>query len=145
MARKTESLEGLSRKPKAICADAESLPFKEDKTLSEIRQSWSVVDNYPHTSRFSDKHEITNALVQAGFQNPVVDMEMITMTYDSVRQLMRDIKQIGASNTDSNRSKGLMGKKKLKAFETAYERYKTTEGLYPASWEIIYGHARVKI
>ena len=86
-------------------------------------------------------HEIGDALLQAGFQDPVTDMEMITMTYSNVRQLMRDIKQIGASNTDSNRSKGLMGKAKLEAFENAYEQFKTPEGLYPASWEIIYGHA----
>jgi len=111
------------------------------ETLTEIRQSWSKVDNRPHTSDFPDMHEIGDALLQAGFQDPVTDMEMITMTYANVRQLMRDIKQIGASNTDSERSKGLMGKAKLKAFEEAYEEFKTEEGLYPASWEIIYGHA----
>ena len=113
------------------------------ETLTEIRQSWSQVDNRPHTSNFADMHEIGDALLQAGFQDPVTDMEMITMTYANVRQLMRDIKQIGASNTDSNRSKGLMGKTKLKAFEDAYEQFKTEDGLYPASWEIIYGHAWV--
>lgn len=111
------------------------------ETLNEIRQSWSKVDNDPHTSEFPDMHEIGDALLQAGFQDPVTDMEMITMTYANVRQLMRDIKQIGASNTKSKRSKGLMGKAKLKAFEDAYEIFKTKEGLYPASWEIIYGHA----
>lgn len=111
------------------------------ETLKEIRQSWSEVDDRPHTSQFLDMHEIGDALLQAGFQDPVTDMEMITMTYANVRQLMRDIKQIGASNTDSGRSKGLMGKAKLKAFESAYEQFKTDEGLYPATWEIIYGHA----
>lgn len=172
------------RKPKAVCADAERLPLKEDsidfvisslmlqwsndlnkvftgfhhvlapnglllfstfgpETLTEIRQSWTEVDNKPHTNNFADMHEIGDALLQAGFQDPVTDMEMITMTYANVRQLMRDIKQIGASNTDSNRSKGLMGKAKIKAFENAYEQFKTPEGWYPASWEIIYGHAWV--
>lgn len=111
------------------------------ETLTEIRKSWSKVDNYPHTSNFPDMHEIGDALLKAGFQDPVTDMEMITMTYSNVRQLMRDIKQIGASNTDSKRSKGLMGKARLKAFENAYEQFKTKNGLYPASWEIIYGHA----
>jgi malonyl-CoA O-methyltransferase len=70
-------------------------------------------------------------------------MELITMTYSNVRQLMKDIKEIGASNTDSERSKGLMGKQKLKAFEEAYEQFKTADGLYPATWEVIYGHAWV--
>jgi len=112
-------------------------------TLKEMRESWSTVDNKPHTSSFVDMHEIGDALLKSGFINPVTDMELITMTYSNVRQLMKDIKQIGASNTDSERSKGLMGKQKLKAFESAYEQFKTPEGLYPASWEIIYGHAWV--
>jgi len=182
MARKSLEQGSWLRKPKALCADAEALPFAEDsvdfvisslmlqwsndlgkvfsgfhhvlapnglllfstfgpETLTEIRQSWSEVDDHPHTSHFPDMHEIGDALLQAGFQDPVTDMEMITMTYANVRQLMRDIKEIGASNTDSHRSKGLMGKAKLKAFENAYEQFKTPDGLYPASWEIIYGHA----
>jgi malonyl-CoA O-methyltransferase len=113
------------------------------ETLNEMRQSWASIDNRPYTSTFADMHEIGDALLQAGFIDPVTDMEMITMTYANVRQLMQDIKQIGASNTDSQRSKGLMGKEKLKAFENAYEQFKTTDDLYPASWEIIYGHAWV--
>ncbi len=113
------------------------------ETLREMRESWAAVDNVPHTSNFLDMHEIGDALLQSGFINPVTDMEMITMTYANVRQLMRDIKQIGASNTHSDRSKGLMGKQKLKAFEAAYEQFKTSENLYPATWEIIYGHAWV--
>jgi malonyl-CoA O-methyltransferase len=112
-------------------------------TLKEIRQSWASVDHLPHTSDFADMHEIGDSLLQAGFIDPVTDMEMITMTYANVRQLMRDIKQIGASNSQSERQKGLMGKQKLKAFEQAYQQFKTADGLYPASWEIIYGHAWV--
>ncbi len=113
------------------------------ETLTEMRQSWASIDDQPHTSQFSDMHEIGDALLQSGFINPVTDMEMITMTYANVRQLMRDIKQIGATNTDIERSRGLMGKQKLKAFEAAYEQFKTNDGLYPATWEIIYGHAWV--
>ncbi len=112
-------------------------------TLKEMRESWASIDDTPHTSAFVDMHEIGDALLKAGFINPVTDMELITMTYSNVRQLMKDIKQIGASNTENNRSKGLMGKQKLKAFEQAYEQFKTADGLYPASWEIIYGHAWV--
>ncbi len=112
-------------------------------TLREIRQSWAQVDNMPHTSTFADMHEIGDMLLQAGFLDPVTDMEIITMTYANVRQLMRDIKNIGASNSDSQRCKGLTGKDRFAAFEQAYEQFKTSEGLYPASWEVIYGHAWV--
>lgn len=110
-------------------------------TLKEMRESWSSVDDQPHTSNFVDMHEIGDALLKAGFINPVTDMESITMTYSTVRQLMKDIKNIGFTNTAIDRGKGLMGKEKLESFERAYDQFKTPEGLYPATWEIIYGHA----
>ncbi|KAG1694957.1 Malonyl-[acyl-carrier protein] O-methyltransferase [Nymphon striatum] len=134
----------LKRYPKSsiIALDLAHYTFGPE-TLREMRESWAAVDNVPHTSNFLDMHEVGDALLQSGFVNPVTDMEMITMTYANVRQLMRDIKQIGASNTHRDRSKGLMGKQKLKAFEAAYEQFKTSDELYPATWEIIYGHAWV--
>lgn len=112
-------------------------------TLKEVRESWLTVDDTPHTNDFADMHEIGDAMLKAGFIDPVTDMETITMTYANVRQLMRDIKQIGASNSHRDRQKGLMGKQKLKSFENAYEQFKTSDGLYPATWEIVYGHAWV--
>ncbi len=112
-------------------------------TLKEIRASWAMVDNKPHTSQFTDMHDIGDALLAAGFSNPVMDMEMMTVTYESVRELMRDIKNIGASNATEGRSKGLMGKQRLADFEAAYEDFIDNKGLYPTTWEVIYGHAWV--
>lgn len=112
-------------------------------TLKEIRASWAMVDNKPHTSQFTDMHDIGDALLAAGFSNPVMDMDMMTVTYESVRELMRDIKNIGASNATEGRSKGLMGKQRLADFEAAYEDFRDNKGLYPTTWEVIYGHAWV--
>lgn len=112
-------------------------------TLKEMRESWATVDNIPHTTQFTDMHDIGDALLQAGFSDPVMDMEIITMTYDSVREVMRDIKNIGASNATRGRAKGLMGKQRLAAFELAYENFKQSDGAYPVTWEVVYGHAWV--
>jgi len=110
-------------------------------TLKELRQSWSEVDDLPHSNNYSDMHDIGDQLMQAGFSQPVMDMEMITMTYSSVKYLMRDLKQIGATNTAKGRRKTLTGKQRIKAFENAYEQFKQSDGLYPATYEVIYGHA----
>lgn len=112
-------------------------------TLKELRESWAMVDAKPHTNNFMDMHDIGDVLLQAGFINPVTDMEIITMTYANVRQLMNDLKNMGSSNAHTQREKGLMGKNKFQTFEQAYEQFKTADGLYPASWEVIYGHAWV--
>jgi malonyl-CoA O-methyltransferase len=112
-------------------------------TLKEFRESWSRVDGYAHTTEFIDMHDVGDTLMQAGFSQPVMDMEMITMTYDKVRLLMHDLKQIGARNTHPSQCKGLTGKQRLKAFETEYEHFRQNDGLYPATYEVVYGHAWV--
>lgn len=110
-------------------------------TLKELRASWQAVDQYTHTSTFADMHDVGDALMQAGFAQPVMDMDMITMTYHSVRELMQDLKQIGANNAHHSQRKSLTGKQRLLAFEQAYQRYQQADGLYPATYEVIYGHA----
>ena len=112
-------------------------------TLMELRQSWKAVDKTAHTNDFPDMHEVGDALLQAGFINPVMDMEIITMTYNDVDQLVRDIKLSGSSNAHHERQKGLTTPRQYNAFKANYELYKNDEGLYPATWEVIYGHAWV--
>ncbi|WP_020395863.1 malonyl-ACP O-methyltransferase BioC [Thiolinea disciformis] len=110
-------------------------------TLHELRDSWRQVDGYAHTSRFEDMHNIGDALLGAGFRDPVVDREVITLTYAEVRGLLADLKGIGANNATVGRSRGLTGKQRWQAFYQAYEQFKQPDGRYPATYEVIYGHA----
>lgn len=110
-------------------------------TLRELRLSWNEVDGYGHTSLFVDMHDVGDALMQAGFQQPVVDMETMTVTYPTLLALMKDLKNIGASNASVDRNRGLTGRGAFKALEKAYEPFKTDDGLYPLTYEVIYGHA----
>lgn len=110
-------------------------------TLRELRASWGKVDGFTHTSRFVDMHDVGDALLQAGFRDPVVDMEMITLTYSDVRDLLRDLKGIGANNATHGRNHGLTGKARLLAFLQAYEQFRQKDGNYPATYEVVYGHA----
>lgn len=110
-------------------------------TLKELRASWGRVDGFTHASQFVDMHDVGDALLQAGFRDPVVDMETITLTYTEVRGLLRDLKGIGANNATSGRNHGLTGKARLQAFLQAYEYFRQENGLYPATYEVVYGHA----
>lgn len=110
-------------------------------TLKELRHSWGQVDGYTHGSRFVDMHDVGDALLQAGFRDPVVDMEIITLTYAEVRGLLLDLKAIGANNATVGRNRGLTGKQKMQAFYRAYEAFRQDDGKYPATYEVIYGHA----
>ena len=109
-------------------------------TLRELRLSWAEVDDEVHVNTFIDMHDVGDALVRAGFVEPVMDVEHITLTYEDCFSLMKDLKTLGASNADDDRSRGLTGKNKIKNLESAYEKYRS-EGRLPATYEVVYGHA----
>ncbi|MEN9435022.1 MAG: malonyl-ACP O-methyltransferase BioC [Pseudomonadota bacterium] len=110
-------------------------------TLKELRASWSQVDGYPHVSRFLDMHDIGDALLAAGFRDPVVDREDKVLLYDQVKDLLKDLKAIGANNATQGRAQGLMGKQRLQALYQAYEEFRGVDGQLPATYEVIFGHA----
>ncbi|MET0027316.1 MAG: malonyl-ACP O-methyltransferase BioC [Candidatus Thiodiazotropha sp.] len=109
-------------------------------TLHELRSSWSAVDGYSHVSPFLDMHDIGDALVQAGWAEPVVDVDRIRVTYDDVATLMQDLKTLGAHNVTRQRRRGLTGKGRMRAMIEAYESLRE-DGKLPASYEVVYGHA----
>ena len=109
-------------------------------TLKELRAAWGVVDGFNHVNRFLDMHDVGDALIRAGFVEPVMDVEHLTLTYADATGLMRDLKSIGAHNVTAGRRRGLMGRGKLKTFADAYERFRH-EGRLPASYEVVYGTA----
>jgi malonyl-CoA O-methyltransferase len=110
-------------------------------TLKELRQAWQVADtNYEHVNHFIDMHDIGDALIRAGFGQPVMDMELFTLTYDKPMGVLKDLKAIGATNANQNRSQGLMGKTKFNAMLAAYEGLRK-EGKIPATYEVVHGHA----
>jgi len=109
-------------------------------TLKELRASWGAADGATHVSRFIDMHDLGDALVRAGFAEPVMDVEHFTLTYESVRALMRELKAMGAHNATAGRSRGLTGRGRLAAVEAAYEAMRR-DGRLPSTWEVVYGHA----
>ncbi len=111
-------------------------------TLRELRSSWAKVDGENHVNRFFDMHDIGDALMRHGFAEPVMDTEYLTMTYRDALTLMKDLKQIGAHNVMQGRSRHLTSRTQLKQMLAAYEQFRH-DGVLPASYEVVYGHAWV--
>ena len=109
-------------------------------TLYELREAWARVDERPHVNVFPDMHDVGDALVAAGFAEPVMDMEHFTLKYASVRDVMMGLKHIGAANAARGRHAGLTGKDRMRAVTEAYETYRDRDR-YPATFEVIYGTA----
>jgi malonyl-CoA O-methyltransferase len=109
-------------------------------TLKELRQAFRGVDAHTHLNRFADMHDIGDMLVAAGFAEPVMDMEYLTLTYNDVKAVMQDLRAIGAHNVTAGRAQGMMGKAAWGKVLQQYEQLRVN-GKLPATYEVIYGHA----
>lgn len=107
-------------------------------TLKEVRAAFGA--EAPRVSRFVDMHDLGDALVAAGFADPVVDMEQFTLTYATPRALFAELKGIGATSARGDRARGLGGRAALARAEAALEATRR-DGRIAATFEVIYGHA----
>ncbi|MEP6942708.1 MAG: malonyl-ACP O-methyltransferase BioC [Betaproteobacteria bacterium] len=109
-------------------------------TLRELRRAFAAVDATIHVHRFFDMHDVGDMLVAAGFADPVMDMEVITLTYPDATALMRELKALGARNAAADRRRGLMGRARWARMLRELEASRQGDR-QPASFEIVYGHA----
>jgi len=109
-------------------------------TLAELRAAWAAVDDRVHVHTFPDMHDVGDALLAAGFTDPVMDVDRLRREYGDLRALMRALKGIGASNATVDRKRGLRGRRALERVADAYASL-TPDGRPLASWELVYGHA----
>jgi malonyl-CoA O-methyltransferase len=107
-------------------------------TFKELRQAWSLADSHAHTNDFIDMHDVGDCLLAEYFLDPVVDMELLTIHYPSLEQLLQSLKAQGVRNTNQARNGGLTGKRSWQLFVSAYQ---TEQGKYPLTYEVVYGQA----
>lgn len=109
-------------------------------TLKELRAAFARVDGAEHVNAFIDMHDLGDALVHAGFADPVMEMEVITLEYSTVMDVARDLRAIGARNAMPGRPRGLAGRQRWERVAAGYETQRSN-GVLPATYEVIYGHA----
>lgn len=108
-------------------------------TLKELRAAMPAgIGERVH--RFIDMHDLGDCLVRAGFSEPVMDMETLTLTYADLDGLLNDLRRAGATNASAARPRGLAGKSGWARARAAYEQMRS-DGRLPATIEVIYGHA----
>jgi malonyl-CoA O-methyltransferase len=105
-------------------------------TLYELRTAFAAADAVPHVSPFASIAQFGDALIGAGFRNPVLDRDDLVTRYDDLPALMRELRAIGATNALRARRHTLTGKTRFAAATNAYETFRDADRL-PATWEII--------
>jgi biotin biosynthesis protein BioC len=111
------------------------------ETLSELRGAFAAADDAPHVSPFASIAQFGDALMAAGFRDPVVDRDMFTLTYPDLPALMRELRAIGATNALASRRRSLTGRARFAAAAAAYEPLRDADGRLPSTWEVIYAQA----
>jgi malonyl-CoA O-methyltransferase len=109
-------------------------------TLRELRAAWAESDDRPHVGRFLDMHDLGDAMLAAGLRDPVLDVERYTLTYATPRDLMLELKGLGATNADTTRWRGLTGKAHYRRMLDGYEKSRV-DGRIPATVEVVAAHA----
>lgn len=106
-------------------------------SLKELRTVMAETGERQEPGRFADILDIGNALVAAGFHEPVMDSERITLNYPGFEALLNELEATGSLQLLGINDSCFEMKDR---FEAAYRRF-TTDGRYPVSYEIVYGTA----
>ena len=88
-------------------------------TLVELREAFAQADDTAHVSRFVQIAQFGDALMMAGFRDPVLDRDLFTLTYDDLPSLMRELRAMGATNARVDRRHTLTGRGRFAAAAAA--------------------------
>ncbi len=106
-------------------------------TLWELREAFARADDAPHVSPFATIAQFGDALMHAGFRDPVLDRDLLLRGHPDLAALMRELRAIGATNALHARRHTLTGRARFAAAAAAYEPLRGADDLLPASWEVI--------
>lgn len=110
-------------------------------TFIELKNAWSGANQYAHVNEFADMHDVGDSLMAEHFLEPVMDMELLSVHYETLPNLINALRMQGVRNINPQRNQGLTGKKSWLEFEKKYATMRTDNGKYPLTYEVVYGHA----
>ncbi|MGA0610383.1 methyltransferase domain-containing protein [Caldimonas sp. KR1-144] len=110
-------------------------------TLLELRTLYRELGWPAPSHDFIDMHDLGDALVQAGFADPVMDMETLTLTWPDAAALLDELRTLGG-NAAAGRFAGLRTPRWRRALEARLtERLRGPDGRLALRFELVYGHA----
>ena len=111
------------------------------ETLGELDYAFAQADTLPHVHPFAPIASFGDALMRAGFRDPVIDRDLFTLTYPDLPALMAELRALGYANARGDRRRTLTGRARFADATRAYEALRQADGRLPSSWEVLYAHA----
>ncbi|HET8744526.1 MAG TPA: biotin synthase [Ramlibacter sp.] len=110
-------------------------------TLRELRGLYAALGWPAPSHEFTDMHDWGDMLVQGGFAEPVMDMERITLAFETPERLLQELRELGA-NLHPGRFGALRGRGwHARLREEIGRHLRSEDGQLTLTFEIIYGHA----
>lgn len=112
-----------------------------DGTLCELKDAWAEADHAQHVNRFDTCQHYETAASEAGFRDISLQQVEHVLRYQRVRELLSELKAIGAHNVTSDRARHITPKSTYRTFEAAYERQRGADDMLPATYQVLLGVA----
>jgi malonyl-CoA O-methyltransferase len=109
-------------------------------TARELRELYRRLGWPEPTMAFVDMHDLGDMLVHAGFADPVMDQETLTLSWDSADALLAELRTLGG-NASPARFAGLRTPRWKQRLARELEALRGADGRLALSFEIAYGHA----
>jgi malonyl-CoA O-methyltransferase len=111
-------------------------------TARELREVYALMGWPVAGAELTDMHDWGDMLVQTGFAEPVMDMERITLTYETPQRLLKELREVGR-NFHPARFQSLRGRGWRTRLEQALAEHapRNAAGQLTLTFEVIYGHA----
>ena len=107
-------------------------------SFRELRAAWAAAGRTGQVPVFADMHDIGDALVRAGFVEPVLDADRLTISFATPAALWRDLRLAGAGNVLADRPRGLAGRNCFAAAGAALEAAGPGTAI---TLELVFAHA----
>jgi malonyl-CoA O-methyltransferase len=110
-------------------------------TVRELQKLYDALGLGPCSHTYTDMHDWGDMLVQAGFAEPVMDMERIVLRFATPARALQELRGLGR-NLHPQRFAGLRGRDYRARLEAAMQQHlAASDGSITLTFEVIYGHA----
>lgn len=107
-------------------------------TLKELRSAWAAVDLHQHVNTFLPGSELERVVGRIPGLSLKLERRTFCLEYERVRDLLDELRALGAHNMNPSRPNGLTSRRALQSMLQAYEIWRT-EGVLPATYDVIFG------
>ena len=112
-------------------------------SLLELRQLYASLGWPAPSHDFTDMHDWGDMLLNSGFAAPIMDMERITLTYETPQALLQELRSLGR-NLNPKRFSACRGRAWFEQLHQQMRQQLASTahgGRLSLSFEVIYGHA----